>query len=216
MLTVRLRANVAQQTPFQAIQSGPCPVTNAHSAPPHWPMPMEIRCVLGAILVFTATTHNLVNALPANSVASKTSRAKPRVLNAQSAKLQMKCALIVKTHLGALAKLAKNTCMTWDLETNGRAKRALQAPCATQIPVGPPCKSRKAIGSSLGTQNKPHPLPNARFPLATLQTMGPIVPPVPSVWSVAFATPIFIAPQRARVTLARPLPPRHEWGLWSL
>jgi hypothetical protein len=46
----------------------------------------------------------------------------------------------VKTHLGALAKLAKNTCMTWDLETDGRAKRALRVQCASQIPVGPPCK----------------------------------------------------------------------------
>jgi hypothetical protein len=141
MLTGQWRANFAPQTPFQAIQSGPCPVTNAHSALPHWPIPVEIRCALGAILVFTATTHNLVNALPANSVASKTSRAKPRVLIAQLAKLQMKCALIVKTHLGALVNLAKNTCMTWDLETNGHAKRALPVQSATPTPAGPPCKS---------------------------------------------------------------------------
>ena len=105
--------------------------------------------------------------------------------------------------------------MTWDLKTNGRAKRALQAPCATQIPDGPPCKSGKVIGSYLGTRIKPHPLPNARFPPA-LQPMGPIVPPAPSVWSVAFVTQIFIAPQRALATLVRPLPPRHERGPWSL
>ena len=106
--------------------------------------------------------------------------------------------------------------MTWDLETNGRAKRVLPVQCATQIPAGPPCKSRKAIGSSLGTRNKLHPLPNARFPLAPLQRMGPIVPPGPLVWFVAFVTQIFIAPQRALATLARPLPPRHERGPWSL
>ena len=105
--------------------------------------------------------------------------------------------------------------MTWDLETNGRAKRALQVQSATQILAGPPCKSWKAIGPYLGTRNKPHPLPNARFPPA-LQPMGPIVPPVPLVWFAAFATQIFIAPQRAPVIPARPLPPRHERGPWRL
>ena len=101
--------------------------------------------------------------------------------------------------------------MTWDLETNGHAKRALQGQYATRVPAGPPCKSWKAIGSYLGTRNKSHPLPNARFPLAWQKTI-PIVPSVPPVWFVAFVMQIFIARQLAPVILVRPLPPRHERG----
>ena len=108
---------------------------------PHWRMPVEVRRVSGAILVLMATPHNPVNVPPANPVSFKTSRAKPRVLPAPSARHRTVKQRHVKTRLGARAKLAKNTCMTWDLETNGRAKRALQAPRATQIPAGPPCKS---------------------------------------------------------------------------
>jgi hypothetical protein len=187
---------------------------DVHSAQP-LQMPVVVRSASDAILAFMATLKTPAFAPNANPV-FKTSRAKPRVLPAPPARRPTTNQRRVKTHRGAPATLAKNICMTWDLETNGLAKRALQGQCATQIPAGPPCKSGKATGSSLGTQNKPHPLPNARFPLATLQTMGPIVPPVPSVSSVAFVTPISIAPQQALATLVRPLPPRHERGPWSL
>ena len=129
-------------------------------------MPVEVRCVLDAIQVFMATPQNPVNVLDANPVCFKTSKAKPHVPPAQSARRPTKKQRRVKTHLGALARLAKNTCMTWDLETNGHAKLALQVQSATQILAGPPCKSWKAIGSFLGTKNKSHLLPNARFPLA--------------------------------------------------
>ena len=186
---------------------------DAHLAPPHWPTE-AVRCVLGAILAPMATPYTPVFVHDAHPVSFKTSKAKSHAPPAQSASRPTTNQRRVKIHLGALVKLAMNTCMTWDLETNGRAKRALQVQSATQILAGPPCKSWKAIGSYLGTRSKSRPLPNARFPPA-LQPMGPIVPPVPSVWSVAFATPIFIALQLARVILVRRLPPRHEWGPWS-
>ena len=102
---------------------------------------VEVRYALGAILVLMAMPRNPVFVCHANPVCFKTSRAKPRVLPAPSARHRTVKQRHVKTRLGARAKLAKNTCMTWDLETNGRAKRALQAPCATQIPAGPPYKS---------------------------------------------------------------------------
>jgi hypothetical protein len=81
-------------------------------APPRWPMPVEVRCALGAILVCTATPQNPVNVPPANPVSFKTSRAKLRVPSAQSARRPTAKQRRVKTHLGALAKLAKNTCTT--------------------------------------------------------------------------------------------------------
>ena len=178
---------------------------------------IPLQQVLSAPVVIWASLEQLqANVSLAHLNNTKTPVANNNALSVLPAELQMKCKLRVKTHLGALAKLAKNTCMTWDFEKNGHAKRALRVQCASQMPVGPPCKPGKAIGSYLGTRNKLHPLPNARFPLALLQTMGPIVPPVPSVSSVAFATPISIALQRALATLVRPLPPRHERGPWSL
>ena len=187
---------------------------DVHSAQPPR-MLVVVRSASDAILVFMATPQKLVNVPPANPVAFKTSKGKPRVLGVQSARRPTAKQRRVKTLLGALAKLVKSTCMTWDLETNGRAKRALLVLSATQIPAGPPCKSWKAIGSYLGTRNKSHPLPNARFPLALPATF-PIVPRVPWVWSVAFVRQIFIALQRVLATLVRPLPPRHERGPWSL
>ena len=186
---------------------------DVHSAQP-LRMPVVVRSASDAILAFMATLKTPAFAPNANPV-FKTSRAKPRVLPAPPARRPTAKQRRVKTHRGAPATLAKNICMTWDLETNGLAKRALQGQYATRVPAGPPCKSWKAIGSYLGTRNKSHPLPNARFPLALPATF-PIVPRVPWVWSVAFVRQIFIVPPPARVTLARPLPPRHEWGLWSL
>ena len=186
---------------------------DVHSAQPPR-MLVVVRSASDAILAFMATLKTPAFAPNANPV-FKTSRAKPRVLPAPPARRPTTNQRRVKTHRGAPATLAKNICMTWDLETNGLAKRALQGQCATQIPAGPPCKSWKAIGSYLGTRNKSHPLPNARFPLALPATF-PIVPRVPWVWSVAFVRQIFIALQRVLATLVRPLPPQHEWVPWSL
>ena len=186
---------------------------DVHSAQPPR-MLVVVRSASDAILAFMATLKTPAFAPNANPV-FKTSRAKPHVLPAPPARRPTTNQRRVKTHRGAPATLAKNTCMTWDLETNGLAKRALQGQCATQIPAGPPCKSWKAIGSYLGTRNKSHPLPNARFPLALPATF-PIVPRVPWVWSVAFVRQIFIALQRVLATLVRPLPPQHECVPWSL
>ena len=185
---------------------------DVHSAQP-LQMPVVVRSASDAILAFMATLKTPAFAPNANPV-FKTLRAKPRVLPAPPARRPTTNQRRVKTHRGAPATLAKNICMTWDLETNGLAKRALQGQCATQILAGPPCKSWKAIGSYLGTRTKSRPLPNARFPLA-LPTTFPTVPPVPGVWFAAFVMQIFIAPPPVFVIPVPPLPPRHEWVLWA-
>ena len=171
--------------------------------------------VPNAMLANMATQETPGNALHAPRVSIKTPRAKPRVLPALSAQRPTMNQRRVKTHIGALAKLAKNTCMTLDHEINGNAESVLLVQYAMQILAGLPCKSWKAIGPYLGTRNNSHPLPNARFPLVLPKTV-PSVPLVPWVWFVAFVLQIFIAPQPVLVILVRPLLLRHEWVLWQL
>jgi hypothetical protein len=76
-------------------------------APQHR-MLVEVRSALDAILAFMAMPHNPDFVLNANLVSFKTSRAKSRVLPAWSARRPTTKQRLVKNHLGAPAKLAKN------------------------------------------------------------------------------------------------------------
>ena len=96
---------------------------------------VEVRSALGAILVLMAMPRNPVFVCHANPVCFKTSRAKPRVPPVLPARRPTLKQRRVKTHHGALAILAKNTCMTRDLETNGHAKLAPTVRIAVPLPL---------------------------------------------------------------------------------
>ena len=114
---------------------------DAHSATPLCLILVEVLRVLGAILVYLVVRKVFAKHAQLDSIKIpkvKLSAVKPAT---RQQKYPTKTVPGVNCRRGARAKPAKNTCMTWDLETNGCAESALQVPCATQIPAGPPCKS---------------------------------------------------------------------------